>query len=634
MRRAVFLGRKKLSLDPRRAVGKGGEADVYRLDDATVVKVWKHPDHPDLAGSPIEQDAARQRLEVMQEKMRALPLERWRLLPARVITPRQLATDKTGSTVLGYAMDRVRDATELARFGERSFRAASGISANEVRDILLDLRATVEALHSEGVVIGDFNDLNVLVREAEAYLIDVDSYQLGGFPCTVYTERFLDPILCDGARGRLTLDRPFEQGSDWFAFNVILMRSLLFVGPYGGVYRPVSARVQVAPAERPLKRITVFHPDVRYPKPAAPLECLPDDLLHHLHLVFEEDRRVPFPGRLLEGLRFERCPSCGTEHARPVCPRCGPRGPAGVTAPQPVITTKRLVVTTLLETAGTIVASSAHDGKLLWLCHDGNAYVREDGRVVLRGPLRPGLTFRLLPRETLVAQGGRLIRLDGSAEREHVVAVDVRGRTPAFDVGAGRCFWADGGLLLRDGDHGPEVIGEVLQHQTRLWAGERLGFGLSRAGEVTIAFLFATVRRGGLDDSVQLPTIRGKLTDADCVLADDRAWLFTITEGAGRRSVRCVVIGRDGRVEAEANETSSGGQGWLGAARGRCAAGRSLLVATDDGVARVDLVGSALSVTERFPETEPFVDSECLLHPCRDGLAVVARQSIRLLRMA
>ncbi len=59
----------------------------------------------------------------------------------------------------------------------------------------------------------------------------------------------------------------------------MLMQSLLFVGPYGGVYRPTDKKKTVLHDARPLKRITVFDPEVRYPKPARPYNMLPDDLL-------------------------------------------------------------------------------------------------------------------------------------------------------------------------------------------------------------------------------------------------------------------------------------------------------------------------------------------------------------------
>ncbi len=111
----------------------------------------------------------------------------------------------------------------------------------------------------------------------------------------------------------------------------MVMQSLVCVGPYGGVHRPADKAARVAQAARPLRRLTVFHPEVVYPKPAIPYRLLPDDLRHHLHLVFEGGISIEgrFLGSLLEALVWTRCPLCGAEHAREVCPTCAATPPRG-----------------------------------------------------------------------------------------------------------------------------------------------------------------------------------------------------------------------------------------------------------------------------------------------------------------
>ena len=65
------------------------------------------------------------------------------------------------------------------------------------------------------------------------HLIDVDSYQFGGFTCSMFSERFVDPRLCDAQQ--LVPVRPHDAESDWFAFAVMAFRSLLGVGPWSQV---------------------------------------------------------------------------------------------------------------------------------------------------------------------------------------------------------------------------------------------------------------------------------------------------------------------------------------------------------------------------------------------------------------
>jgi len=43
-----------MRLDPARALGKGGEAEVFEVAPGRAVKIFKAPDHPDLVGQPAE----------------------------------------------------------------------------------------------------------------------------------------------------------------------------------------------------------------------------------------------------------------------------------------------------------------------------------------------------------------------------------------------------------------------------------------------------------------------------------------------------------------------------------------------------------------------------------------------------
>lgn len=58
----VYLRGKRIKLDPTQSLGKGGEADVFRLGADRALKLFKPPDHPDYAGLPAEQSAAEKRL--------------------------------------------------------------------------------------------------------------------------------------------------------------------------------------------------------------------------------------------------------------------------------------------------------------------------------------------------------------------------------------------------------------------------------------------------------------------------------------------------------------------------------------------------------------------------------------------
>jgi hypothetical protein len=619
----VWLEGKKVRLDPRNALGKGGEADVYDLGDGRALKVFKTPRHPDFTGQPAEQAAAKARLAEHQRKLRDFPTG----LPARVVTPQALATDKQGQEVLGYAMRKLAGVEPLRRFGELAYRRAGGRAADAVA-VLTGLHRVLGALHACGVVVGDFNDLNVLTVGTDAYLIDADSFQFGAYVCPVFTERFLDPLRLDAKAQALTPARPATVDSDWYAFAVTVMQSLLCVGPQGGIHKPKGQGTRLTALGRLLQRVTVLHPDVQYPKPALPRATLPDDVLHLFHRVFVEDQRGAFPLPVLEGLRFTVCASCGVEHARTACPTCQPHAVATVT---PVAAARgQVVATRRFTTRGVMVHASAEDGAVRFVYHADGAYRREDGRTVMRGPLDPTLRWAVQGDVTLVGQGGRVAVFTPGRQPEFL-GVDVCENRPVFAANARHRFWAVGGGLWRDGAHGPERWGDVLEGQTRLFVGPRFGLGFHRAAGLRGAFLF-DVERKGLRDGLSLPWPSGQLLDAAALFDGDAVWLLLAEESGGRTVHHAVLLGADGAVKASARADAGDGS-WLGTLGGKCAVGGALFCATDAGLTRVELRQGRLEPMREFPDAEPFVDSGSGLLMGREGLTVVGASDLTVLRM-
>jgi H/ACA ribonucleoprotein complex subunit 3 len=618
----LYAGAKKIRLDPSQAIGKGGEADVYDIGGGMVAKIFKPPTHPDFTGLSLEQRNAAERIAQHQRKLRQFPQN----LPPRVVAPAALVTDKAGQ-IVGYTMPFLSGAELLRRYSDRSFRV--GVPNDTIVAIFRDLWGTVDGTHRAGVVIGDFNDLNVLVRGAEAHLIDADSMQFGGFPCRMFTARFVDPTRCDPHATALLLNQPHTEHSDWYAFAIMLFQSLLFVDPYGGVYVPKDATSRIPHDQRPLKRISVFHPDVRYPKPAQHYRVLPDDLLQYFHQMLEKDERGTFPHPLLEQLRWTTCTQCGIAHARSVCPTCATAAPAAIR--ETTVVRGKVTATRIFRTPGVILYACVHDGELKWLAHESDTFQREDRSSVLHGALDPAMRYRITGTSTFFLKDGQVVGLTPGAAPEQRV-VDTVGHRTTFDANGTHAYWAEGGRLYRDGHLGPERIGDVLRGQTHLWVGPTFGFGLYRAGTMSVAFVFDAERRG-INDAVALPSIRGQLVDATCAFSDQRCWFFTATQDRGKTVHRATVIKPDGSIEATA-EAESGDGSWLGTIRGKAAAGNFLLAATDDGVVRVEPDGSGgIAVTKAFPDTEPFVDAGCILHIGRRGLYVISKHEITVLKL-
>jgi hypothetical protein len=483
------------------------------------------------------------------------------------------------------------------------------------------------------VVIGDFNDRNVLVKGADGYLIDADSFQFERFLCGVFTDRFVDPLLCKAVAGGLAQAKPHSADSDWYAYAVLLMQSLLFVGPYGGIYRPKDSARRLVQSVRPLHRITVFNPEVQYPKPASSLSTLPEDLLEVFHRIFEKDERAAFPMARLQSLQFTRCASCSTEHARIACPVCSPS--AALRTKIALRVRGQVTCKPLFETSGLILEATTDRDELGVVLHESDAFRREDGTVLFRGPLDRRLRFAISGKDTLVGKAGEMVVLSPN-QPPAKQQVDSDGRFGAFTASASRRFWIQDGRLMRftplSGVFGaPEQVGEVLANQTRFWVGRTFGLGLYRAGALSVGFVF-DLDKLGINDQLKLPRLPGELLEADCTLSESRAWLRLALQTGGQTRHLCLAWSRTGQLEGLA-EASAGDGTWLGAMGGAVAVGGMLLVATDAGIARVELKNGAMEKTTDFPDTEPFVSSDCRLLVSKDGLLVVGAHQINALHL-
>ncbi len=607
-----FVGQKKITLRPSDARGKGGEADIY-VSGGRGYKIFKTKSHPDLAGFPELQIEAEHRIDVHQQKLPAFPTG----LPSRVNGPQELVRDKSGR-IVGYEMDFVEPAEVLYRYGEKPFRE-KGVPDELVVAVLADLHKTVEALHKAKVVIGDFNDLNVLVRGRDAVIIDADSMQYGRFLADMFTTKFVDPLNCDQAAHDLKLIRPHNPNSDWYAYLIMLMQSFLYVGPFGGVFMPKDKSRMVKHDLRALKRVTVFDPEVRYPRPARALKTLPDDMLDLFQRTFAKDERGMPPLSLIESLRFTTCTKCGASHARGMCPMCVGITPAMVKE----IRTGNVKGEKVFETGGKILYAAVQRGDLHYLWHE-DGYYREGGTLVAKVAREPNVRYRIRGPETILARGNQCFIFTDGAVPERL-EVETCNQTPQVAANADHLFYIRAGSLYRRklllGSSSAEHIGDVLQNQTQFWIGDELGFGFYRAAELSNFFLFNSNNKG-INDSIQLPPIRGQLIDATANFTRSRVWFMTTTQEAGKTINRCHLVDSKGAHLGSAEATQGDGS-WLSSIRGKTATGEYLLAPTDNGVVRISQSAGMLGVNAEYPDTSRFVDEGTNLFVGKSGLYAV-----------
>jgi len=623
----AYIEGQRIRLDPTTSIGKGGEADVFDIKTGAL-KVFKTPDHPDYKDDSFEQEAAMERIQVHQLKIPAL-IQLAPRLPDHVIMPTKPATDSSGQLIVGYAMKLLRSAEVLLNYSDRD-RHDKGLSNALVLDVFIDLHATVADSHAAGIVFGDLNSLNILVIDSRAFVIDVDSAQFAQFLCKMYTERYVDPLCCDPSGKSPTLVKPHNTDSDWYAYAVMLMQSFLCVGPYAGVYKPKDKAKRVLHSARPLHRITVFDPDVIYPKDTIAFHfgILPDDLIHSLHAIFKNDLRGTFNIDMLKAMRWTKCTTCGLEHARDKCPSCDKAAPAAIK--ETIVIRGKVKATRTFQTRGTIVFADFQHTELRWLYHEGEEYKREDGSVVLHGILHHQLRFRIQGDKTLMGSPRGLVLVSSGTATPKKVNVECFSNLPMFAANVDHYYWVQGGRLMRDDVIAPKYIGDVLANQTLFWVGPTFGFGFYRAGNLSVAFVF-DAEQTGINDSVKLPPLKGQLVDSTCFFTKDYCWFFVAMQERGKTINRCIVVRADGSIKATADAEAGDGS-WLSRLRGKCALGKFLFVATDAGIVRVEPDGDSIAVTGEFPDTEPFVSGGSHLF-AGEGIYAVDRNEITLLQI-
>lgn len=616
----VIVKGRQVRLTPAMVIGKGGEADIYNLGNGTVLKLFKRADDPDYQGNPDAQQGATLRLQEHQQKLPAFPSQ----LPAAVTSPEALAYNKAKQKVVGYTMPYLEKMVVLLSYGDRQYREQGGIDGNQVVTIFRNLHEVVRQIHAQNVVIGDFNDLNIMVApDGSVQLIDADSMQFGPFRCHTFTARFVDPLCC--ASDALTLNSPHNEDSDWYAFTTMLFQSLLFVGPYGGVHKPKAGK-RLQHDKRVLQRVTIFDSEVVYPKPAVPLAVLPDELLEYFRNVYERNQRGVFPIKLLQSLRWTTCKNCGTEHARPICPDCAAPG----VARQTMVTRGAVTARRVFYTQGQLLETAFQHGTLRFLYHEGEAFKRENGHVVVKAPLDPELRFRLQGANTLIGKQQRLLvfTADGNVTQLNTTTA---GKLPVFDTNEDHRFWVEDEQLVRDDRLGNQFLGTILPGHTLIWTGNRFGFGLYQAGSLVRSFVFDT-QGNSLNDRVPITNLPGQLIDASCVFSDRLAWFMVRLQENGRIANRCFVIDSNGQLiaEAEGDDDSS----WLAQGiRGHMAVGQALFAATDTGIVKLEVGNGMVQVAQTFPDTEPFVDAHSKLLPAAGGIHVVSSKEITLLKL-
>jgi len=614
--------------DLRKEIGGGQEATAYALGTDRVAKIYRLPNDDFYVNSPEEQIGAKVRLAYMQSKLIQFPKN----IPSQVIVPQELLFN-ANRQFIGYTMPFIDHAYPIMLLGDVPTRNRERITNNDVVSVFQNLHTTVTGLHQKKVIIGDFNDMNILVKNNKAFCIDADSFQFGHFPCTMYTEKYVDPLHCSlDQRGVLGMTAKHDVLSDWYAYNTILFRSLLLIDPYGGIHKPANRALTVNTNQRVAKRVWAYDPDVKYPPFVYPIQGLPKQMKEYFQDVYTKDLREVFPSSLLAGMHWQNCKTHRIEYATGQCPLCRP-----VSTPTIVLVPKAAVTSTvgrtsIFKTSGEILYATYNNGKLHYLYHENDGYYREDGTKLMDGQLQP-LRYRIFGDQTLLANGSHLIVMDKTGVK-HRMQVDTYRNIPVFDAHADMFTWVNNGQIYTPNKLGwgftPQQLGMVVTDNSMLWTGRKFGFGYFTAGSIFEGFTFTNTSFA--TKKVELPLIRGEVIDATCVFSDTMCWCMFQTKSGKDYINHALAINAKGEILFH-HTCSPDDHDWLETIRGKTALGNDLFCATMDGIQRVRINANKSVEVKEFTGTAQHVSVGDILHISHYGIYVQRSHEIFLVTM-
>lgn len=196
-------------------IGSGGEGAVYSTNQSGVVaKIYKR--------DRVTKDKYQKLVRLVSKNIKK----------EGICYPIQILYNDRNEFV-GYTMPAAKG-KELKHFLFIPKKVFENRLPNWTRKDLVQLTITIlkkiEFLHNRNIIIGDINPFNILVESPqEVYFVDVDSYQVEGFPCPVGTDNYTAPEI----QGRNFTEFLRSSGNEYFAVATLVF-SILFLGksPY------------------------------------------------------------------------------------------------------------------------------------------------------------------------------------------------------------------------------------------------------------------------------------------------------------------------------------------------------------------------------------------------------------------
>lgn len=248
-----------IKLEDRHHVATGGEGSVY-LRDGNAYKVYTDPAL-----------ALKKQID-----------KKWKLLASigekSIVAPKdQLVDDKY--QFKGLIFPEVSGTTLCETFSNAWWNR-TGFDMKKCSETVANMRSTVAAAHVHKAIIVDGNEMNWLLDGTQPYLLDTDSWQIGGFPATA-----IMPSIRDWHTNG------FDEGSDWYSWAIVTFQLWTGIHPFKGNH-PIHGKGW---EDRMKLHASVFDDNVRMPAAVREFSNIPPALLKWYQSMFSSGVRQEPP---------------------------------------------------------------------------------------------------------------------------------------------------------------------------------------------------------------------------------------------------------------------------------------------------------------------------------------------------
>ena len=151
-------GTTKVSLGQSEYKAQGGEGMVY-VKNGLAYKIYHDPSKMIPEGKILELK---------------------KIATSNVLGPKDVLFNPTSKQPVGFTMPFVDNVEYLTKMFSRKFKTDNGITPEMIVNLVTQMQKQLNDLHHEGIIVGDYNEMNFLVdsKYKIPYHIDVDSYQI------------------------------------------------------------------------------------------------------------------------------------------------------------------------------------------------------------------------------------------------------------------------------------------------------------------------------------------------------------------------------------------------------------------------------------------------------------------------